>query len=118
MIGPRGYLPIIHSVELFVQVGIAPLSSEESVIHIEPFRFTHLVAMNDLLVLRRSKVELPWLVALAAFICGSGGTECLTGLRWQKVLMGESQAEGEDLVRVEHLVATTDKVGRNGKLGA
>ena len=70
--------------------------------------------MNDLFVLRCSKVELPWLGARAIFICGSGRAECLASLWRHEVLMGEAQAESEDLVRVEHLVATTDEVGGNG----
>ena len=100
--------------KLVVEVRIAPLPTEESVIHIKPFRFAHLVAVNDLLVLRRSEVELSWLGARGTFICGVGGAECLAGLWGHEVLVGETKAESENLVRVEHLVATTDEVGGNG----
>ena len=86
-----------------IEVRLTSLSTEEGVIHVDPLRFAHLVAMDDLLVLRCSKDEL------------FGFTARFIGTRkrladWSHVGRRQAKAKGKDLVLVVHLVTTTDEI--------
>lgn len=93
-----------------IEVRLTSLSTEECVVHVDPLRFTHLVAVDDLFVLCCSKDELFGLAA-TRFI---RTRKCLAD--WVHVRRRQAKAKGKDLVRVVHLVATTDEIAWHSEL--